>query len=120
MSWKLLRRNRNKQVVIDAMPPNTQINIETNTGNIDLSDNAYRYPELPNGKLMYVETPKYKEPTDKELLDGLWEGEQFEAASRITELKKENANLKRKLTILEKKYEQLFNDHSITINDETL
>lgn len=49
--------------------------------------------------------PPYKEPTDKELLDGLWEGEQFEAAARITELKKQVANLKRKLTILQKKYD---------------
>jgi len=47
----------------------------------------------------------YVEPTDKEMIDGLNEGGNYEAACRIEELKKKNANLKRKLTILKKKYE---------------
>jgi len=54
-----------------------------------------------------VDLPPYEFPTDKELLEGLWESEQFEAASRIEELKKENAVLKGKLTKLTNKHDAL-------------
>jgi len=53
------------------------------------------------------EIPPYVEPTDKEIIEGLEEGDNYEAAFRIKELKREVANLKRKLTILTKKYENL-------------
>ena len=54
-------------------------------------------------KMEVYKMPPYEFPSDKKLLEGLWEGEQFEAASRIEELKKENMVLKGKLTKLTKK-----------------
>lgn len=52
----------------------------------------------PNNIIM----PPYVEPTDKEILEQLEFCDYYEAAYRLRELKKENANLKRKLTILQK------------------
>ena len=52
-----------------------------------------------------VELPPYVEPTDKEMIEGLEECGYYDEAFRIRNLKKENANLKRKLTILQKKYD---------------
>lgn len=54
-----------------------------------------------------IEIPPYVQPTDKEMIEGLEEGDHYEEAYRLKELKKEVANLKRKLTILTKKYENL-------------
>lgn len=87
MRW---RWRKKKQAVIDVFPVEEQVNIQTNNAPIIMGDYT---------------PPPYKEPTDKELVDGLYEGDNYEAASRITELKRENANLKRKLTILQKKYD---------------
>jgi len=53
-----------------------------------------------------VDLPPYEYPTDKEMIEGLNECGYYEEAFRIEQLKKENANLKRKLTILQKKYEK--------------
>lgn len=44
----------------------------------------------------------YIELTDKEMIEGLQMCEYYEEAFRIKNLKKENANLKRKLTILQR------------------
>jgi len=49
--------------------------------------------------------PPYEPPTDKEMIEGLNECGYYAEACRIEELKKKNAVLKRKLTILKKKYE---------------
>ena len=62
-------------------------------------------PEPPNGKLYYMEQPKYVEPTDKEIIEGLEFQDNYEAAGLITHLKKQNMILKGKLTKLTKKYE---------------
>ena len=48
----------------------------------------------------------YVPPTDKEILEALEFQDNYEAAYLITSLKKENAVLKRKLTILQKEYEK--------------
>jgi hypothetical protein len=48
----------------------------------------------------------YQPPTDKEILEGLEFQDNYEAAFLIKSLKKENANLKRKLTVLQKKYNE--------------
>jgi len=50
-----------------------------------------------------VEMPPYVPPSDKEIIEGLEFQDNYEAAFRLTELKKENAVLKGKLTKLEKK-----------------
>ena len=47
--------------------------------------------------------PPYVPPSDKEIIEGLEFQDNYEAAYRLTELKKENAVLKGKLTKLEKK-----------------
>jgi len=52
-----------------------------------------------------IEMPPYVEPTDAEMMEGLCESEHYAEAFRIKELKREVANLKRKLTILQKKYD---------------
>jgi len=49
--------------------------------------------------------PPYVPPTDKEVIEALEFQDNYEAAYRIKELKRENANLKRKLTLLQKKYD---------------
>lgn len=46
----------------------------------------------------------YKERTDKEMIEDLVFLDNYDIAYRIKELKRENANLKRKLTILKKKH----------------
>jgi len=56
-------------------------------------------------KMEVYTPPPYVPPTDKEILEGLEFQDNYEAAYLITSLKKENANLKRKLTILQKKYD---------------
>jgi len=53
--------------------------------------------------------PPYVPPTDKEVIEALEFQDNYEAAYLIRSLKKENTNLKRKLTILQKKYETLHN-----------
>ena len=60
---------------------------------------------LPQGVLHYQTPPPYVEPTDAEMMEGLCENEHYAEAFRIKELKREVANLKRKLTILQKKYD---------------
>ena len=47
----------------------------------------------------------YVEPSHKEIIKDLEIVDNYEAAFLITNLKKEVANLKRKLTILQKKYD---------------
>jgi len=47
--------------------------------------------------------PPYAPPSDKEIIEGLELSGNYEAAFRLTELKKENAVLKGKLTKLQKK-----------------
>jgi len=61
---------------------------------------AEKVPE----EILYKPKP-YVEPTDKEMIEGLEMCGYYAEACRIQELKKEVANLKRKLTILKKKYE---------------
>jgi len=52
-----------------------------------------------------IKVAPYVPPTDNEILEGLEFQDDYEAAYRLRELKKENANLKRKLTILQKQYD---------------
>jgi len=52
-----------------------------------------------------VEMPPYVPPSDKEIIEGLEFQDNYEAAYRLRELKKENAALKGKLTKLQKKYD---------------
>ncbi|MBN1637338.1 MAG: hypothetical protein JW866_00095 [Ignavibacteriales bacterium] len=59
--------------------------------------------EMGNELRQYVEKIQYVPPTDKEIIEGLEFQDNYEAVFLITSLKKENANLKRKLTILQKK-----------------
>lgn len=47
----------------------------------------------------------YVEPTDKEIIAGLEFQDNYEAAYLIKSLKREVAKLKRRLTILQKKYD---------------
>ena len=65
---------------------------------------------LPQGVLHYQTQPPYVPPiyvppTDKEMIEGLEMCGSYEEACRLRDLKKEVANLKRKLTILQKKYD---------------
>lgn len=68
--------------------------------------------EVPDGLNLELNTekpptlytpPPYVEPTDKEMIEGLYESERPEEAFRLQQLKKENAALKGKLTKLTKK-----------------
>ena len=52
-----------------------------------------------------IEVKPYVESTDKEIIEGLEMCGYLEEAFRIRHLKKEVANLKRKLTVLQKKYD---------------
>jgi len=63
--------------------------------------------ETKTVKMEVKKMPPYVPPTDKEIIMGLEDCENYEAAYLITSLKKENANLKRKLTILQKKYDAI-------------
>jgi len=49
--------------------------------------------------------PPYVPPSDKEIIEALEFQDNYEAAYLIKDLKKQNANLKRKLTILQKNYD---------------
>jgi len=51
--------------------------------------------------------PPYDPPSDKEIIEGLEFQDNYEAAYRLRELKKENAALKGKLTKLQKKHNAL-------------
>lgn len=48
----------------------------------------------------------YVELTDKEMIKGLEFCDNYDVACRLKELKQEVTNLKRKLTILQKKYNE--------------
>jgi len=56
-------------------------------------------------KMEVYTPPPYVPPSDKEIIEALEFQDNYEAVYLIKSLKKENANLKRKITILKKKYE---------------
>jgi hypothetical protein len=87
MNWKLWNRKKRNQVVIDTIPK-VNVNLETKTVKMEVK-----------------KMPPYVPPSDKEIIESLEFHDNYEAAYLITSLKKENANLKRKLTILQKKYD---------------
>ena len=70
---------------------------------LDMEPNTKKVVEPPTGKLYYCEPAIYVEPTDKKIIEGLEEGDNYEAAFLIKSLKKENMVLKGKLTKLTKK-----------------
>lgn len=82
---------KDKHVDIDVLskPANSQVEIIAQEVKKPFVDKVKPYIEL----------------TDKEMIEGLQMCEYYEEAFRIKNLKKENANLKRKLTILQKKYD---------------
>ena len=92
MKWKFWKKK--KPVVLSAEVPDG-INLELNTEKV----------VEPLFMPRTYTPPPYVEPTDKEMIEGLEESERYEEAFRLRDLKKENANLKRKLTILQKKYD---------------
>ena len=55
-------------------------------------------------KMEVYTPPPYVPPSDKEIIEALEFQDNYEAVYLIKSLKKENANLKRKITILKKKY----------------
>jgi hypothetical protein len=63
----------------------------------------------PIPEFVVSQVKPYVPPTDKEIIEKLEFLDNYEAAFLIATLKKENAKLKRKLTILKKKYETLYN-----------
>ena len=84
------RRTKNKIVVTKHNIPVVDIPLET---------------KVVEAEVRKIKIKPYIEPTDKEMIEGLEESEHYDEAYRIRDLKKEVANLKRKLTILQKKYD---------------
>lgn len=99
-----LKRYRNEQADIDPIP---EVDLEMESVTVDCE-----VRELRDYKFNI--TP-YVEPTDKEILEGLEFQDNYEAAFRLRQLKIKNGNLKRKLTILQKKYDELLD--AVTIKD---
>jgi len=108
MNWKWKRRKIKKEWVdIDALPQSELRVSETVKFEEEYVD---KVPDLATERSMKlafksIHPTPYVEPTDKEMIEGLEECDNYEVAYRLRELKRENANLKRKVTILKKKYE---------------
>jgi len=105
MRWKFWeKKEQEKPVVLSAEVPD-DINLELNTKEIPTIDLQVetRVVDTEVRKFRVEAMPPYNPPTDKEIIEALEFQDNYEAAYLIRSLKKENANLKRKLTILKKK-----------------
>jgi hypothetical protein len=98
--WNFRRKKKNR-LGVSPETVKTVLSAEVPDG-LDMELNTNKIPE-PRGKLYYLEAKPYEPPTDKEIIEGLEFQDNYEAASLITSLKKENAVLKGKLTKLTKK-----------------
>jgi hypothetical protein len=114
MRWRIAKHFRRKKgtmvkttITVDGNTPEfiDPASLEKPEGSIPYVPGIKPYvPGIRIPEISYHPEP-YVEPTDKEMILGLEESEHYAEACRIRELKKEVANLKRKLTILQKKYD---------------
>jgi hypothetical protein len=107
MRWRFAKHFKRKKatmvkttITVDGNPPEF-----IDPASLEKPEGSLPYvPGLRIPEISYLPEP-YVEPTDKEMIEGLEESERYAEACRIRELKKEVANFKRKLTILQKKYD---------------
>ena len=94
------------KTVLSAEVPDG-LDMELNTDKIPEINLKLETKTIEGGTTIKYEPPPYVEPTHKEIIEGLEECGDYEAAFLIRSLKKEVKVLKGKLTKLTKKYEAL-------------
>jgi len=100
LNFKFWKRKKNKLGIspetVKKVIPEVKLEVETKVVDVE---------EKKISTAVVYEQPKYVEPSDKEIIEGLEFCDNYEAAYLIRSLKKENAVLKGKLTKLKKKYD---------------